>query len=63
MHRDVIDNTVIKCPIALSSTTKGRRRKQCQYLCLDRPYSSKSVKQKIIKRGFVRHMPYKIKRG
>ncbi len=41
---DVIDNAVIKRPTAFSFTIKGRRRKQCQHLCLDRAYSSKSIR-------------------
>jgi hypothetical protein len=47
-----------------SSTIKRRRRrKQCQHLCLDRAHSSKSIDNKIIKRGYVPHIPYKRKRG
>ena len=62
---DVIDNTVIKRPVAFLSTPKGRRtkRKKYMHLCLDRAYSSKSVKQAIIKLGYVPHIPYKRKRG
>ena len=61
---EVIDNVIIKRPILLS-TTKGRRgrRKQYQHLCLDKAYDSKSVKQQIIKRGYIPHIPYKRKRG
>ncbi len=62
---EVIDNTVIK-RTTLSSRSKGRRRrrrKQYQHLCLDRAYNSKSVKQEIIKRGYIPHIPYKRKRG
>jgi len=60
---DVVDNTVIK-RTALSSRSKGRRRRhKQQHLCLDRAYNSKSVKQKIIKRGYIPHVPYKRKRG
>ena len=33
------------------------------HLCLDRAYSSKSIKNEIIKRGYVPHIPYKRKRG
>jgi putative transposase len=32
-------------------------------ICLDRAYSSKTVRQQIIKRGYVPHIPYKRKRG
>ena len=56
----VIDNVVIKRPIA-SSTTKNNLIKQ--HLCLDRAYSSKRVEQEIINRGYVPHVPYKRKRG
>ncbi len=61
---DVIDNVIVKRP-TLSSFTKERRRdrrKQYQHLCLDRAYNSKSVKQATIKRGYVPHISYKIKR-
>ncbi len=65
---NVIDNAVIKRPIAtFLSTTKGKRRRkqqqQQQHLCLDRAYNSKSTEQEIIKRGYVPHIPYKRKRG
>ena len=59
---EVIDNAVIKRPTSIviqlqkTETTK-------QHLCLDKAYNSKSVKQEIIKRGYVPHMPYKRKRG
>jgi putative transposase len=59
---DVIDNAVIK-RTTLSSFTKERSKKQCQHLCLDRAYNSKSVRYEIIKRGYVPHIPYKRKRG
>ncbi len=60
---EVIDNTVIK-RTTLSPRSKGRRRrrKQYQHLCLDRAYNSKSIKQEIIKRGYIPHIPYKRKR-
>jgi transposase len=62
---DVIDNAVAKQPVAFLSTAKGRgsRRKQHQHLCLDRAYSSNSVKQAIIKRGYVPHILCKRKKG
>ena len=61
---EIIDNVVVKRP-NLSSFKKERRgrRKQYQHLCFDRAYNSKSVKQAIIKRGFVPHIPHKRKRG
>ena len=61
---DVIDNAVIKRPTTTCtflSTTK--QRKTHQHLCLDRAYSSKSIENEIIRRGYVPHMPYKRKRG
>ena len=61
---EIIDNVVVKRP-NLSSFKKERRgrRKQYQHLGFDRAYNSKSVKQAIIKRGFVLHIPHKRKRG
>ena len=58
---DVIDNAVVKRP-PLSYSTKGRR-KQRQHLCLDKAYRSESVKQQIIARGYVPHIPRKRKKG
>ena len=34
-----------------------------QHLCLDKVYNSKPEEQKIAKRGYVPHLPYKRKRG
>jgi putative transposase len=59
---DVIDNTVLNRP-SESSFTKKRKRMMYYHLCLDRAYSSKSIKNEIIKRGYVPHIPYKRKRG
>ncbi len=59
---DVMDNTIIK----RSSSSKKRklsRKRKLQHLCLDKAYSSKTVKQEIINRGYVPHLPYKRKRG
>jgi transposase len=56
----VIDNVVIKRPIA-SSTRKNKLIKQ--HLCLDRAYNSKVVEQQIVRRGYVPHIPHKRKRG
>jgi hypothetical protein len=63
---DVIDNAVIKRPTTttasiFSSTTN--QRKSYQHLCLDRGYSSKSIENEIINRGYVPHIPCKRKRG
>jgi hypothetical protein len=56
---DVIDNAVvIKQPMSFPSAIR-RRRKHHQHLCHDRAYSSKTVRQQIIKRGYVPHMPHK----
>ena len=38
-------------------------KKRRQHLCLDKAYNSKTVKQVIIKRGYVPHIIYKRKRG
>jgi hypothetical protein len=58
---DVVDNAVIKRHTSSPKTKDGRKRKQ--HLCIDKAYNSKSVKQAIIKRGYVTHLPYKRKRG
>jgi len=61
---DVIDNSVIKQPFVSNKPKEGIRRLwKYQHLCLDRAYSSKTVRQQIIKRGYVPHIPYKRKRG
>ena len=62
---NVIDNTVLNKSPESSYRKKKTRRKypQQQHLCLDRAYSSKTVRQQIIKRGYVPHIPYKRKRG
>src|SRR6478609_11244713 len=59
----VIDNAVvIKQPMPFLFIIK-RKRKHYQHLCLDRAYCSKTVRQQVIKRGYVPHIPYKRKRG
>src|SRR3954454_14346898 len=61
---DVIDNSVIKKPFVSTKSKEGIRRLwKYQHLCLDRAYSSKTVRPQIIKRGYVPHIPYKRKRG
>jgi transposase len=62
---DVIDNVVVKRSLSSSSSTKRKlsRKRKLQHLCLDKAYSSKTVKQEIISRGYVPHLPYKRKRG
>ena len=58
---EVVDNAVIKRPHQQIPATKNKTTKQ--HLCLDKAYNSRMVKQEIIKRGYVPHMPYKRKRG
>ncbi len=60
---NVIDTSTIKRTFVSSKPKKGRRYKKNHQLCLDRAYCSKSIEQEIIKRGYVPHIPYKIKRG
>src|SRR5215216_4178493 len=58
----VIDNVVVK---RSSSPTKcnSSRKRGLQHLCLDKAYNSKTVKQDIIKHGYVPHIPYKRNRA
>jgi hypothetical protein len=58
---EVVDNAVIKRPTSTIPATKSKTIKQ--HLCLDKAYNSGIVKQEIIKRGNVPHIPYKRKRG
>jgi IS5 family transposase len=58
---NVIDNSVIKRAPVLDKPKERRQEKH--NLCLDKAYQSKSIKQEIIKRGYVPHIPYKRKRG
>lgn len=65
---DVIDNAVIKRPTTTTTTTSTsisttKQRKSRQHLCLDKAYSSKSIENEIINRGYVPHISYKRKRG
>ena len=63
---DVIDNAVIKRPTTTTASTflsTTKQRRTYQHLCLDRAYSSKSIENEIINRGYVPHIPYKRKRG
>ena len=59
-NRDVVDNTVIKRHISSPKTKDGRKRKQ-QHLYVLIKHISKSVKQAIIKRGYVPHYHIKEK--
>ena len=58
----VMDNTIIKRSSSSTKLNLSRKRK-LQHLCLDKAYSSKTVKQEIISRGYVPHLPCKRKRG
>ena len=58
---EVMYNAVIRRPTSTISATKNKIIKQ--HLCLDKAYNSRTVKQEIIKRGYVPHIPYKRKRG
>ena len=61
---DVIDSAVIKRQSSSSSVpTLGIRRRRLQHLCLDKAYNSEPEEQKLIKRGYILHIPYKRKRG
>jgi len=59
---DVMDNVVVKRSSPSTKCNSSRKRK-LQHLCLDKAYSSKTVQQAIIKRGYVPHIPYKRNRG
>ena len=63
---EVVDNTVIKRQKSKSSSYKprsGRGRDRRQHLCLDKGYNSEQEEQKLIKRGYVLHIPIKKKKG
>lgn len=60
---DVMDNMVIKRSSSSSAKCNSSRKRKVQHLCLDKAYSSKTVRQAIIKRGYVPHIPYKRNRG
>jgi len=62
---EVVDNTVIKRQKSKSSSYKprsGRGRDRRQHLCLDKGYNSEQEEQKLIKRGYVLHIPIKKKK-
>ena len=59
----VIDNSVLNRRPSESSYTKKKKRWLYYHLCLDRTYSSKSIENEIIKRGYIPHISYKRKRG
>ena len=60
---DVVDNRVVKRPPPTFETKTGKRGRKFQYLCLDKAYNSEHEEQKLIKRGYVLHIPYKKKKG
>ena len=60
---DVMDNMVIKRSSSSSAKCNSSRKRKVQHLCLDKAYNSKTVKQAIIKRGYVPYIPYKRNRG
>ncbi len=65
---DVIDNIAIKRSHSSSlpkykRTMRNKRKHKQQHLCIDKAYNSKSVEQESLKRGYLPHIPHKIKRG
>jgi len=60
---NVMDNMIIKRSSSSSSKCNSSRKRKLQHLCLDKAYSSKTVRQAIIKRGYVPHIPCKRNRG
>ena len=59
---DVVDNMIVKRSSPSAKCNSSRKRK-LQHLCLDKAYNSKTVKQAIIKRGYVPNIPFKRNRG
>ncbi|HXT82749.1 MAG TPA: transposase [Verrucomicrobiae bacterium] len=60
----MVGNSVIQRQRQLSShKPKPETRKRLQHLCLDKANNSESEEQKLIKRGYVLHIPYKKKKG
>ncbi len=59
---DVVDNAVIKRPSSYKTKKTGRRRRKLHHLCLDKAYNSEHEEQELIKRGYVLHIPPKIKK-
>jgi transposase len=62
---DVVDKSIIKRPRSSSrSKLKSirRRRRRLQHLCLDKGYKSAEEEQKLIKRGYILHIPIKKKK-
>jgi putative transposase len=59
---NVMDNMIIKRSSPPRKCNSSRKRKQ-QHLCLDKAYSYKTVRQAIIKRGYLPHIHININRG
>lgn len=55
---DVVDKAVIK----RRKRRSGSKRKSRQHLCLDKGYNSAEEEQKLIKRGYILHIPVKKKK-
>jgi transposase len=62
---DVVDKVMIKRPKSLSRSKpkSRRRRRRLQHLCLDKGYNSAEEEQKLIKRGYILHIPVKKEKG
>ena len=58
-----MDSVVVKRLLSSSTKRNLSRKRKLQHLCLDKAYNSKTVKQEIISRGYVPHIPCKRKRG
>lgn len=59
---EVVDKAVIKRPKSLSRFKPRSRRRRLQHLCLDKGYNSAEEEQKLIKRGYILHIPIKKKK-
>jgi Transposase DDE domain len=61
---EVVDNAIIKRPKqpSPSKSRRGTRRRRLLHLCLDKGYNSAEEEQKLIKRGYVLHIPIKKKK-
>jgi hypothetical protein len=59
---DVMDNVIVKRSSPSTKCNPSGKRK-LQHMRLDKAYNSKTVRQAIIKRGYVPHIPCKRNRG
>ena len=59
---DVMDNVIVKRSSPPTKCNSSRKRR-LQYLCINKAYNSRTVKQAMIKRGNFPHIPYKRSRG